>query len=74
MSFAFMNGWMVHSNELWDSIFSSLFIKDGPVYHLLKKAIKQPLELLSSIFEELEQLLLWLPCRYLVTSLTEKSS
>lgn len=63
--------WMVRlsiriavSNELWDGIFSSLFIKDGPVCPVLKEAIKEALKLLSLVFGELEQLLLWSPRRY----------
>lgn len=71
MSLVFINSQMIHRNELWDSIFSSLFIKDGPLYPTLQEAIKEALTLLSSVFGELEQLLLWPPRGYFhVTSLS----
>lgn len=52
----FIYGQMFHCNELWDSIFSPLFIKDSPVYPILKEALKP----LSLVFGELQHLLLWL--------------
>lgn len=46
--------WMeVRCSELWNSIFSSPFIKDAPVFPVLKEATKEALKLLSSVFREL---------------------
>lgn len=40
-------------SELWESIFSSLSVKDGPVYPLLKEAIKEALKRHSLVLTEL---------------------
>lgn len=45
---------MIRHNELWGGVFSSPFIKGGPVYPLLKEVLM----LLSLVFGEYEQLLL----------------
>lgn len=44
VSIDFTNGQMVHHNEFWDGIFSSLFINDGSVYPMLTEAIKDSLK------------------------------
>lgn len=41
MSIVFMNGRMVCCNDLWDTFFFFIFIKDAPVYPMLKEAIKE---------------------------------
>lgn len=51
-----MNGKVVSCNELWDDVFPSRFIKEGPVSPLRKEAIKEALKLLSFMFRESEQL------------------
>lgn len=71
----FTNGQMVHHNEFWDGIFSSLFINDGSVYPMLTEAIKEALKcfLFALNIWRTEQLLP--PCRYSrVTSLSQESS
>ena len=42
--------------ELWDRIISSPFVKDGPVYPMLKEIIKEALSHLSYAFKLFEQL------------------
>lgn len=59
-----MNGQMGHLSELWSGVFSSLFLKDGPVYTMLKEPIKEEFTLLPLLFGELVQLLLWPSHRY----------
>lgn len=59
MSIVFTYGHIVCCNELWDGVLSSSFIKDGPVYPMLKETLK----LLSLAFGE--ELLLWPAHRYI---------
>lgn len=70
MLFFVMNGLMGHLSELWSGVFSSLFLKDGPVYTMVKEPIKDAFILLPLLFGELVQLLLWPSHRYFRSSLS----
>ena len=51
-------------SDLWDSIISFPFVKDGSVYPMLKGSRKEALKHLSLTFRKRHQLLSWLPLRY----------
>ena len=50
--------------KLWDGIISFPFVKDSPVYPMLKVIRKEALKHLSLAFRGFDQLLSWLPLRY----------